>query len=63
MKKAGIILLVLQVVAMLGGLVNGNLARMFSFSSATGVFELLGFFLPAIIGVILLIKAKKKAAK
>lgn len=63
MKKTGIILLFLQAFAIFGGVVNGSLARLFSFNSAYAIFELLGFFLPTIIGVILLLRAKKKAAK
>ena len=54
MKVAGIVLLCLHVVALLGSIVNGNLLGM-------GIFELIGFFLPTIIGVILLVKAKKKS--
>lgn len=63
MKKAGIILLILQAFAIFGGVVNGNLERLFAFDGLPAIFKLLGFFLPAIIGIILLLRAKKKAAK
>lgn len=57
MKIAGIVLLVLQVLALVGGIASGQL--MATLSSGSPAF-LLGFFLPAIIGVVLLNKAKKK---
>lgn len=60
MKIAGIVLLCLQAVALLGSIANGSLVRMTT-SGATGFTQLIGFCLPAIIGVILLVKAKKKA--
>ncbi|MBE6784929.1 MAG: hypothetical protein E7538_01665 [Ruminococcaceae bacterium] len=56
MKKAGIILIVLQVIALVGGIAGGSLSLT---PNALGIAELLGFCLPGIIGVILLIKAKK----
>lgn len=59
MKKAGIILLCLQGAALLGGIANGSLQEMFT-SGVMGFAKLIGFCLPAIIGVILLVKAKKK---
>ena len=57
MKKAGIILIVLQVFALVGGIVGGSLSIPANFY---GVGELLGFCLPGIIGIVLLIKGKKK---
>lgn len=54
MKIAGIVLLCLQAVALLGAIANGSLIDM-------GFFEFIGFCLPAIIGIILLLKANKKA--
>jgi len=60
MKIAGIILLVLQAVALFGSVVNGSISTMFSISGGYAVGRLLGYFLPAIIGVILLVKANKK---
>lgn len=59
MKIAGIVLLCLQGVALLGGIANGSLVGMLS-SGVMGIVELIGFCLPGIIGVILLSKAKKK---
>lgn len=60
MKKIGIILLVLQGVALLGGVASGSIASTFSVNGAADIFRLLGYFLPAIIGVILINKAGKK---
>lgn len=60
MKKAGIILICLQAVAFLGGIANGSLANMFS-SGSSGLIQLIGFCLPAIIGIVLIIKANKKS--
>ena len=57
MKKAGIILIVLQVVALFGGFVGGSISMPSDFY---GVGEFLGFCLPGIIGIVLLIKSKKK---
>lgn len=57
MKIAGIVLLVLQVLGLVGGLASGQL--MATLSSGSPAF-LLGFFLPGIIGLVLLNKAKKK---
>ena len=54
MKKAGIILLCLQALAVFGGIVNGSLMSM-------GIVELVGFCIPSVIGIILLVKAKKKS--
>ena len=55
MKKAAIILFVLQAMAILGNLSGGGRPLY-----AMVIPELIGFFLPAIIGVILLIKNNKK---
>lgn len=59
MKIAGIVLLCLQGIALLGGITNGSLLTMFT-SGVMGFIQLIGFCLPAIIGIILLMKAKKK---
>lgn len=59
MKIAGIVLLCLQGVALLGSIANGSLLVMFT-SGVMGFVQLIGFCLPAIISVILLMKAKKK---
>lgn len=57
MKIAGIILIVLEVLALVGGIANGSIPDMVN----KGEFiSLIGFFIPAIIGIILLIKAKNK---
>lgn len=60
MKKVGIILICIQAVALLGGIANGSLSNMLS-SGFTGLLELIGFCLPAIIGIILIVKANKKS--
>ena len=60
MKKAGIVLICLQVLGVIGGIANGSLESMLS-AGAGGIAQLIGFFLPGIIGVILLVRAKKKA--
>lgn len=62
MKIAGIVLLCLQAVALLGGIANGSLVEMFT-AGVMGIVQFVGFCLPAIIGVILLLKAKKKSEK
>ena len=59
MKVIGIILLVLQAVSIYGSFVNGSIAYLFN----NNIFYLIGYFLPTIIGVILLTKAKKKSDK
>ena len=55
MKKAAIILFVLQAMAVFGNLTGGG-APLYTMVLP----ELIGFFLPAIIGVILLVKHNKK---
>lgn len=57
MKVAGIVLLCLQGVALLGGIASGSLQGMFT-SGVMGFAQLIGFCLPAILGIILLAKAK-----
>ena len=52
MKLIGIILIALQILAVLGSLLTDGLP--------TDFFTLLGYFLPGIIGGILLIKSRKK---
>ena len=52
MKIAGIILIVLQIVAIMGGGIPTG-----------GVAVLLGYFLPGILGVFLLVKSSNKKAK
>jgi len=46
----------------LGGIANGSLVEMFT-TGVMGIVQFVGFCLPAIIGVILLLKAKKKSEK
>lgn len=53
MKKAGIVLIVLQVLAIFGTISNGGFATM-------GVPKMIGYFLPAIIGIILIVVAKRR---
>ncbi len=64
MKIAGIILLVLEAIAIIGGIFNSSLPEMIG----NGEFvTLIGFLLPGIIGAILLVvsinKKKKNASK
>lgn len=59
MKKAGIVLIVLQVLAVLGGTASGN-APFLNIGGAADIFKLLGYFAPGIIGVILMIRAGRK---
>ena len=72
MKIAGIILIGIQFLAMFGSFAEDyargdalgtNLISMFTITSATSISELIGYFLPLIIGIILIITAKKKASK
>lgn len=58
MKKAGIVLLCLQALALLGSIVNGSFVDMFSFSPY-GLGQLTAFLSLGIIGVILLLAANK----
>lgn len=57
MKKAGIVLIVLQIVALCSGISTGKMVWM------EGAPQAIGYFLPAIIGVILLVKAGSKEKK
>lgn len=61
-KTVGIVLLCLQAVAILGSIANGELQNLMQLFTAgpMGIVEVLGFFLPAIIGAILLIVDYKK---
>lgn len=56
MKKVAIVLLVLQALDIFGGIVNGSLAGILT----GGIPIMLGYFLPGIIGVILLVKSNKR---
>lgn len=56
MNKVSIVLFVIQAIAVFGSIVNGNLFSM-------GLFQLLGFFLPLIIGVVLIVRDNKKKGK
>lgn len=59
MKTVGIILLCVQVMAFLGGIANGSVNDMFTLGGR-GIGQLFGFYLPGIIGIVLIIKVKKK---
>ena len=61
MKKAAIVLFILQAIAVFGGIVGGN--DVFNVTNFSDVLTLIGFFSPTIIGVILFVKAKKKEKK
>lgn len=56
MKKAGIVLLCLQLVALLQGVSSGEILKL-------GLIGLIGYFLPAIIGCILLSKSSARERK
>ena len=58
MKKAAVILFILQAVALVGGIAGKS--DVFVINNAGDIATLIGFFLPAIIGIVLFIKAKKK---
>lgn len=63
-KKIAIVLFVLQGIGLVTGLTNGSLLNTVTHSGAGyALGYLAGFFLPTIIGVILLNKAKKEQAK
>ncbi|MGN1443122.1 MAG: hypothetical protein ACI4XE_04655 [Acutalibacteraceae bacterium] len=53
MKIAAIVLFVFQVLGLIGSVANGSF-------SAMGAAQLIGFFVPAIIGIVLLTMAKKR---
>ena len=60
MKKIGIVLVVIEIIGIIGGFINGSLINMITnVRNATDICELIGFLLPGIIGLILLLKAKK----
>lgn len=63
-KKIAIVLFVLQGISLVMVLSDGSMASLFANEVAgdAGAF-LIGFFLPTIIGIILLSKAKKEQAK
>lgn len=64
MKKAGIVLLVLQGVGLFGSLINGTLIRMLAnLGSSYGIAEMLGFFAVGIVGISLLLAAKNRENK
>lgn len=59
MKTAGWILIGFQIVAIIGGEMSGN-SIFDRIDSGADLIELIGFFLPAIIGAILLYQASEK---
>lgn len=59
MKILGIVLIILQLVGIFGAISGGE----FGYILTRGVPYLFGYFLPAIIGIILLVKAPKKDKK
>lgn len=60
MKIAGIILLVLEVVSIIGGVANGSLSEMIGNAE---IIQLIGFLSPGIIGAILLVISAKRKKK
>lgn len=64
MKQAGWVLVILQALGVVSSLITGRFFEMFAAgASAHGAGTLLGFFLPGIIGVILLLKSNKSSNK
>ena len=63
MKIAGIVLLILQAIGIAGSIINGQIADLFSNFSIYALAENIGFFLPCIIGIILLVISAKKSKK
>lgn len=63
MKIAGIVLLVLQVFAFVGSHLNGSLPEIFGEFSVYGIARIIGYFIPAILGAILLTVGIKKSKK
>lgn len=63
-KKIAIVLFILQAIALVMAFADGSLLNTFT-HAGTGyaLGELIGFFLPTIIAIILLNKAKKEQAK
>ena len=59
MKILGIILIILQLVGIFGAISGGE----FGYIMTRGIPYLFGYFLPAIIGITLLVKAPKKGKK
>ena len=64
-KIIGIVLLCLQAVSILGIVANGEIANLTSYftGGVSGIFEMLGFFLPAIIGIVLIVLDHLKKSK
>lgn len=58
-KKVGIVLVCLQILVLIGGISSGTVLVMLV-SGPAGFFELIGYCLPGIIGVVLIYKANKK---
>ena len=63
MKIAGIVLLIIQAIGLVGAILNGHFADIFSAFNIFSLAELLGFCLPGIIGAILIVIGIKKAKK
>jgi hypothetical protein len=63
MKTIAYILFVLQGISIFGGISSGSFSTMISqamFGGVAGISQLLGYFLPTIIGIILIRKHNKK---
>lgn len=61
MKKTGIALIILQILGLLGSIIsNGSPIPLPDSGTFLYVTELIGYFLPAIIGIILIIRANSK---
>lgn len=61
MKKAGIVLIVLEILGIFMGLLRGTIIEELSTGSGiSNIIFLIGYLLPGIIGIILVMKANKK---
>lgn len=64
MKKAGVVLIIIQAVAVLSGIISGSFINMLkSCTNTMGIITLIGFLLPGIIGIILFVKGNKKSKR
>lgn len=64
MKKAGIVLIIIEAIAILMGIVTGTFGEMLNnIGSGTGIMELIGYLMLGIVGVVLLLVGINKEKK
>ena len=72
MKKAGIVFIVLQCFALIGGMETDSARRLvpgpylrhlFTITGLSSIAEIFGYFLPLIVGILLLVMAQNKSRK